>query len=259
MKSVAVKTAFALVLILSGTFLFCLPPEGQERPASPPSYLYKTTFLRAAPGKLLDLIDLLKARMAFYDAAGDERPLWWRHTQGDHWDLMLLYPMGSYAEFDSAGRVSRRSAASAPRSEAEFFGRLNACVSWKEDLFVFGPPLETVKPAFLAAGYYHIEIMVSLPGKQAELYRERERENAYQTALGRPSWFIFVRDQGAPWDIFTLGLYRDLAHWAETPAATKEEREAAARKAGFKSPDEIGPYMRSLIDFHRDTMGVAIK
>ncbi|GEM_PF-2893327 len=33
----------------------------------------------------------------------------------------------------------------------------------------------------------------------------------------------------------------------------------AARKAGFNSPDEIGPYMRTLIDMHRDTMGVAIK
>jgi hypothetical protein len=40
---------------------------------------------------------------------------------------------------------------------------------------------------------------------------------------------------------------------------TKEQRAAAARKAGFNSPEEIGPYMRTLIDMHRDTMGVAIK
>jgi hypothetical protein len=41
--------------------------------------------------------------------------------------------------------------------------------------------------------------------------------------------------------------------------SSREQREAAARKAGFESPEAIGPYMRTLIDFHRDTMGVAIK
>jgi len=50
-----------------------------------------------------------------------------------------------------------------------------------------------------------------------------------------------------------------LKHWAESSDASKEQREAAARKAGFNNPEEIGPYMRTLIDFHRDTMGVAIK
>ncbi len=70
---------------------------------------------------------------------------------------------------------------------------------------------------------------------------------------------IFVRDQGASWDIYTLGCYRDLQHWAAPSPLTEEQREEAAKKAGFESADAIGPYMRTLIDFHRDTMGVAIK
>jgi hypothetical protein len=70
---------------------------------------------------------------------------------------------------------------------------------------------------------------------------------------------IFVRESGASWDIYTLGCYRDLQHWAAPSPLTREEREAAARKAGFPGADAIGPYMRTLIDFHRDTMGVAIK
>jgi len=261
MKRSALRILPVLMIILSGPFLSALPTAAQPGPSSPPAYLYKTTFLRAAPGKLLELIDVLKARMAVNDAAGDERPLWWRHTQGDHWDLMLLFPMGSYTEYYSAGRVARRAAATAASSlpQSEFLDRLNACSSWKEDVFVLGPPLEKLKPVFLAAAYYHIEIMVALPGKQAELYRERERENIYQAASGRPETMIFTRDQGAAWDIFTLGCYRDLAHWADSSGVTKEQRETAARKAGFKSPEEIGPYMRTLIDFHRDTMGVAIK
>jgi hypothetical protein len=250
------------LILLSAVLLSSAPPAPAQNPASaPPAYLYKTSFVRAAPGKLLALIDLLKARMPVTDAARDERPLWWRHTQGDQWDLMLLLPMGSYPEYYSAERIAKRKAAAdaSPLPQAEFLDRLNACSSWKEDVFVMGPPLETVKTRFLAAAYYHIEIMISQPGKQAELYRERERENIYSAGIGRPETMIFVRDQGAAWDIYTLGCYRDLAHWAESSSATKEQRDAAARQAGFKSPDEIGPYMRTLIDMHRDTMGVAIK
>jgi hypothetical protein len=226
-----------------------------------PVYLYKTTFIRAAQGKLLDLIALVKDRMAVIEAAGDVRPFWWRHTQGDHWDLMLLTPMGSYVEYYAKGRVAKRdrAAAAAGLPWADFGRQLDACSSWKEDVFVYGPPLEFVKKQFEGTGYYHIEIMVSLPGRQAELYQEREMENVYGAAGGRPYNMIFVRDQGAAWDIYTLGCYRDLQHWATPSPLTPDEREEAAKKAGFKGADAIGPYMRTLIDFHRDTMGVAIR
>ena len=235
-----------------GLILESLPAAGGPA-ASAPSYLYKITFVRAAPGKLLDLIALYKGRMAAFDASGDERPLWWRHTQGDHWDLMLIFPMGSYAEYYGQSRAARR------QSDRAFERDLAACSSWREDLFVYGPPLETVKAAINAAGYYHIEIFAALPGKQGELYQERLMENAYQTAIGRPENMIFLRDQGAAWDLFTLGCYKDLAHWASSSGVAKEQREEAARRAGFANSDAIGPYMRTLIDYHRDTMGVAIK
>lgn len=226
-----------------------------------PSFLYKTTFVRAAPGKLLDLIALYKEKMAVCDASGDERPFWWRHTQGDHWDLMLLFPMGSYSEYYAPERLARRgkAAEASSLSPQEFLQKLNAYSAWREDIFVLGPQLETVKRAFEGTAYYHIEIFVSLPGKQEELLKEREMENIYQVALGRPENLIFVKDQGASWDIFTLGCYRDIMHWATPPDISKEERISAARRAGFNDPDEIGPYMRTLIDMHRDTMGVAIK
>ena len=230
-------------------------------PSTKPVYLYKTTFVRAAQGKLLDLIALYKERVAVIEAAGDARPFWWRHTQGDQWDLMILTPMGSYTDYYAKGRVARRdkAAAAAGLSWSDFARKLDACSSWKEDVFVMGPALEFVKKAFEGTAYYHLEIMVSLPGKQDELFKEREMENVYGVESGRPYNMIFVRDQGASWDIYTLGCYRDLQHWAQPSPLTKEQRDAAARKAGFESADAIGPYMRTLIDFHRDTMGVAIK
>jgi hypothetical protein len=247
----------AILALLSGA---AVSAAKTSQPAER-TYLYKTTFVRAAPGRLLDLIALYKSRMAVMDESGDERPLWWRHTQGDQWDLMLLFPMGSYTEYYSKERLSRREkvAKAAALPDKEFLHKLNSCSAWREDIFVLGPPLDEVKKAFDGTAYYHIEIFISLPGKQEELYKEREMENAYQVATGRPENLIFVRDQGATWDLFTLGCYRDIMHWASSSDIPKEKRDAAARRAGFDGPDAIGPYMRTLIDMHRDTMGVAIK
>jgi hypothetical protein len=148
---------------------------------------------------------------------------------------------------------------SAPLHQEEFIQKVHEFTAWQEDLFVEGPPLQTVKKAFNDAAYYHIEIFVALPGKHAELRKEREMENAYQKGIGRPETLIFTRDQGAAWDIFTLGCYRDIKHWAEGGESSKEKRDAAARAAGFTDSDSIGPYMRTLIAMHQDTMGVAIK
>jgi hypothetical protein len=254
----------ALIPLTSLLFLILMPLASANKVApqsSEPYYLYKATFVRGAPGKLLDLIDLYKNQMNVYDTAGDERPFWWRHTQGDQWDLMLLFPMESFTEYYSPDRVKkRRQAANNSGLSAKAFDRkFKACSSWHEDIFVFGPPLEKVKTEFKDSAYYHIEIFIALAGKHEELYKERQMENAYQMALGRPWNMIFVRDQGASWDIFTLGCYRSLKHWAESEGIPQEKREAAARAAGFESPAAIGPYMRTLILMHRDTMGVAIK
>ncbi len=261
MKILKKKISLAMILIVTPSLMLSATGFSSGPKPDAPAYLYKTTFVRAAPGRLLELIALFKSQMAVVDASGDERPFWWRHTQGDHWDLMLLFPMGSYADYYSKERLNRRKKVSdsSSLSQKEFLQKLNAFSAWREDIFVLGPPLEDVKKAFVGTAYYHIEIFVSLPGKQEELFKEREMENIYQVATGRPENLIFVRDQGAAWDLFTLGCYRDLKHWAESADISEEKRKQAARMAGFNSPDEIGPYMRTLIDMHRDTMGVAIK
>lgn len=251
--------AFAGFMFLALRGITAFTPEG-PRPTET-ACLYRATFVRAAPGKLLDLIALYKSRMPVYDASGDERPFWWRHTEGDQWDLMLLFPMGSYAEYYTKERLARRDKAAGAShvSQEEFGQKLRACSSWREDVFVMGPPLGAVKKSFEGTAYYHLEIFISLPGKREELFKEREMENMYAAGNGRPENMIFVRDQGAAWDLFTLGCYRDLRHWAESSSLPREERDAIARRAGFADADSIGPYMRTLIDMHRDTMGVAIK
>ncbi len=219
-------------------------------------YLYKVTLVQAAPGKLLDLIDLYKARAAELKQAGDEAPLWMRHSQGDHWDLMVLFPMSSYADFYQPERVSKRKQA---EQSAKLEERFKENIAWQEDLFVYGPPLADLRKAFAGGNYFHVEMFVSLPGKFADLYKEREMENIYARALKEPENFIFVRDQGAAWDIFTIGVFRDLKHYAESADVSVKDQEAAAKAAGFEAPSQIGPYLRRFIREHHDTLAVAVK
>lgn len=240
----------ALVLVFAA--LFTVPAAS----AAGETYLYRAELLQAAPGKLLELIPLLQTRASLLEAVGDAAPFWMRHSQGDHWDLMLLYPMSSYAEFYSAERVAKRKKAES--GAPEIAERIKADIAWQEDVFVYGPPLETVKAAFANTKFFHIEMFVALAGHRGDLYHEREMENAYSKALSQPENLIFVRDQGAAWDLFTIGFYRDLKHYAESADVTPSRQETAAKAAGFDSPAQIGPYLRKFISSHHDTLAVAV-
>jgi hypothetical protein len=217
-------------------------------------YLYRAEFIQAAPGKLLELIDLYKARFRDPLSNGGEPAVWMRHSQGDHWDLLLLFPMVSYTEYYGYEQSARREA-----GETAFNTKAAPLISWREDIFVYGPPISVVKAASSKASFFHVEIFQSLSGKQSELYREREMENAYQRALHRPENLIFVRDQGGSWDLFTIGFYRDLKHYAESADVPEKDQEAAAKLAGFEGASRIGPYLRTLISTHHDTLAVAVR
>jgi hypothetical protein len=239
-----------ITLFLS-TVLAALGPRAF---ATDNSYLYKVTLVQAAPGKLTELIGLNKSRFADLKSAGDEAPLWIRHSQGDHWDLMILFPMERYADYYQSGRIARRS-----KAESRTATQITSDVAWQEDLFVYGPPVAELRKSFADGGLFHVEMFISLPGMFADLYKEREMENAYSRAVREPENFIFVRDQGAAWDIFTIGVFRDLKHYAQSADVPAKEQEAAAKAAGFQSPGDIGPYLRRFIREHHDTLAVAVK
>jgi len=218
-------------------------------------YLYKASLVQAAPGKVLDLIDLCKSIWAAESKlAGEEAPLWMRHSQGDRWDLLILYPMGNYSDYYGAERVAAREKGFAPWRE-----KLQQDIAWQEEVFAYGPPIEEVRKSFSGADFFHVEMFQALPERQAGLYREREMENAYARALKEPENLIFVRDQGAAWDLFTIGCFRDLKHYAESADSSPKEREAAAKAAGFESASQIGTYLRTFIALHHDTLAVAVK
>ncbi|HKD80304.1 MAG TPA: hypothetical protein VKH81_11470 [Candidatus Angelobacter sp.] len=239
------------IVILLLLFVGFVPAFAANTP-----YLYRVNLVQAAPGKLVELIDLYKARAAAMKEAGDELPLWMRHSQGDHWDLMILFPMGSYADYYQPERIAKRERAD---QTAKLEGKIKENIAWQEDLFAYGPPLADVRKAFDGGAFFHVEMFVALPGEFGALYKEREMENTYARALKEPENLIFVRDQGAAWDIFTIGVFRDLKHYAESADVPVKDQEAAAKTAGFEAPSQIGPYLRRFIREHHDTLAVAIK
>jgi hypothetical protein len=192
--------------------------------------LHRMTLLRAAPGRLLELVAAVKGR-----------GLVLRHSQGDQWDLMVLAPVAGYAELAGA----------APLADP-------VLIAWQEDEIVRGPDVARLD-GFAAAGLYHIEMFVALAGRRSDLLREREMENAYLANLGRPRNAIFVREFGAAWDAFTIGGYRSWKHFAERDDIPPDRSAAAARAAGFEGDDRIGPYLRSLIQSHHDTLATPVR
>jgi hypothetical protein len=142
---------------------------------------------------------------------------------------------------------------------AAALAQLGDDIAWQEDVFVFGPPLAQVRSELAPAGFFHVEMFEALAGKRGELYRQRQMENDYSKRLNLPENLIFVRDCGAPWDLFTIGAYRDLKHYAESADVPAAKQEEAARAAGFDGAKAIGPYLRTLIALHHDTLAVAIQ
>ncbi|MDQ2856544.1 MAG: hypothetical protein M3R68_09465 [Acidobacteriota bacterium] len=236
------------IIVLSTLILFASSAGAAEQ-----TYLYKAKLVQAAPGRLVELIDFYKTSLDRYKDTGDDQPLWMRHSQGDHWDLLLLFPIKGYSEYYSPERVAKRE----PHLETR--NARDELIAWQEDLFVYGPPLDELRKAFAAASFFHVEMFHSLAGKQSELFKERKMENAYLKILKRPENFIFVRDQGAAWDLFTIGAYRDLKHFAESAGIPETEQENAAKAAGFPAANRIGPYLRTLISSHHDTLAVSVK
>ena len=219
---------------------------------------YQVITMRAAPGKLLDLIDVIKLDLKNYERAGIQKPFLMRHSQGDQWDLLLMYPITDLGVHFSEEATTKRRENSATLDQP-YGRRYHALVSWQEEQIVEGPSIEEFNERFNAFDYYHVEMFIALAGKQNELLAQREMENIYLTEIDRDTNLIFTKVFGGEVDCFTLGFYRDIKHFAESADIPIDKENAAAKKAGFESVYTIGSYLRSLLLEHHDTLAGAVR
>lgn len=243
-------------LMLSGLFGSGIAParETPEAPDGSLGELYRVTTLRAAPGRLLDLIALYRqaAERGQWQARGEATPMLMRHSQGDHWDLLVLQAIGSYARHFSAEAAQRRD----EHGQPEFSATQGALLAFREDLFAYGPARAEVEAAYRDNGFFHIEMFHAAPGKHAELLHQRRIENDYLVAIGGRANLVWVGDMGSDVDVFTIGFYPSIVEFAAPNPVSDEQAEAAAKAAGFQGRAFIGTYLRELLVSHHDTLAV---
>jgi hypothetical protein len=239
----------AVLLVSCGTDLQAQPTPPPARPE-----LYRFVMIQAAPGKLPELLDLYRQRVPVIVAGGDEQPIFIRHSQGDRWDLLAIFPSGSFTEYYSRERIAKREAAAsaAGLSGAAFLTRMRPD-AWHEDVFVDGPPLGCAGTEGQDAGTGDD----ADAGEARRLVTERQME-ACSTSGAGAGMLIFTHEQGAAWDVITLDAWRDWRQYGELQMVPAEVSDAAAKKAGFASADAVGVYMRSLISTHHDSLGASV-
>jgi hypothetical protein len=245
-------------MIAAIALLLSLPSIGSTEELEG-DYLYKVTTIRAATGALADLLDWeaqLKAS-EYYEDAGQEHPLFMRHSQGDQWDLMVIVPMQSWTAYHSQDATKKRSDASAKYAELIAAGQ--NYFAFYEDHFAYGPPWPVLEKAYSANAFYHVEMFNAAPGKTGELLEQRRMENNYLAATGQIPNMIFRRAAGSDVDIFTIGFHPSFEAFAAPAAVTIAEKEVAAKAAGFEGLADLSFYLRSLISAHHDTLATKVE
>ena len=217
-------------------------------------YLYKVTTIRAGTGQFADLIDWVKAfkNSGYHEKAETGQPLVMRHSQGDQWDLLFITPMGSWQHYYSESVSTKRAKASAAYSD--LLWQFDEMVAFEEDHFSYGPPYSVLSEAYLNNDFYHIEMFDAAPGKADALLEERHMENVYLAATGQVSNFIFRRAAGSNVDVFTIGFHQDIEAFSASSGATADDKEKAAKAAGFKDRADLSFYLRALLSAHHDTL-----
>ena len=222
-----------------------LPEEQREG-----DHLYRFSMIQAGPGQLMQLIEALKKDMDSLVSKGTERPYLVQHHQGDHWDLLVIYPLGQKGLLSLSPERAKL--------ENETQAKIRPLLAWHEDLYVTGPSPNILARFLDGQGLVHFEMMQNLPGKFDDLVEERRMENRYNVMRGVGHTLIFTHVAGAAWDVVTLGAYKDWFEYAVKDKIPSDLSEKSARKAGFPSAREVGAFMRSLISTHRDTLGPVI-
>lgn len=221
-------------------------------------YLYRVETIRAAPGKLEALLDwaadVKEAR--YFEDTGSPYPFVMRHSQGDQWDLLVILPMKSWADYYSKARVKKREAAAAKHSA--LLQAQKGLIAFEEDNFAYGPPLEDIGREYGANGLFHVEMFAAAPGGEDKLFEQRRMENAYLAATGQTENKIFRRANGSDIDVFTIGFHKSLEAFAAPSQMSDDEKEAAAKAAGFKDRADISFYLRSLLASHHDTLATKV-
>ena len=205
---------------------------------------YWITQYRAAPGNFPALLELVSS--TDWQSLDKGRPIFMRHSQGNHWDLMLV----------STPCVS----SACLRAMREFGDKTGTLVDFEQSFMAWSDtPWTEVRRQAKNAGLFHIEMFHAAAGKLGALQRQRKIENTYLAATDQKENIIFDVQFGSDIDIFTIGFHESMTSFASQGPSSPEAAEKAAVEAGFKNRADISFHLRELIVGHQDTLAVPVK
>jgi len=206
------KSKWANILLLAAVVL--------SKPvlATPPDVdVVRVSLLRAAPGHLEPLLKEISEQKV------DQLVL--RHSQGDHWDVMVVGRYGDkWQEKHSAKLAPYSWWLQTPVDYDLTFSAI--CNASYLSLFLPKESMDSPDtPAYAEhrlafteeTNLFHIEMFMAAGGKLHALRKQREMENDYLTKTERRANTICWVDSGSDIDVFTIGFYRNMAHFAEEP------------------------------------------
>lgn len=222
-------------------------PQGAQASAS--QELYHVHFVKAAPGKLAELVTAYQESPVAEGEPGP--PLVFRHVQGDDWDLLVLTPLGKEETLTPG----------APSAEQQrWTERTRGLRSQHGDTFTAGPPWAQLRPMLVnpssptgtaggteaSGAVYTVTTYRSLPGHRDQL----------ASVLGRISALypdrrtILQHVEGAPWEFVVISRFDSWSALGADEAAPA----AMLQKQGFANNDAISMELRQHVAEHRDTV-----
>ncbi len=228
-----------IVFLLTAAISLALTPaQPQSQQPAPALELYHIHIAKAAPGKLVQLIDTYKNGPA--PAANEPQfsPIMLRHSEGGEWDLITITPLG---------RQVTISADAPPQAVQDFNQRVGPLTDWHSDTFVIGPSWATVQKALVVEKgepIYVVSDYRSLPGHRSQLRQVLDR--GAQDTPDRSVLFSHV--EGAPWNFIGVTRYDS---WAALGAP-------APQPAAGTAPQDQGLALREHLAVHHDTIAVYV-
>jgi hypothetical protein len=248
-------TRFALAYLLMGTVAGAAAapaPQTPPAPATPATLatqtpaggaaeLYHVHFVKAAPGKLVELID------GYVNAPADPEapapPVILRHREGDDWNLLVLQPLGKEATLRAVP----------PSAELQqFLTRTRGLRAMHSDTFAIGPPWTEARKLVLgderaeasaSGGIYVVSVFRALPGHRDQLQdvlRKMAAEDAGRTV-------VLQHLEGAPWEFVMITRYESWAAFGESE-----------QKLGGQAPGPTTLAMGEHLAEHHDTVAERI-
>lgn len=216
------------------------PPENSPA-ASNRSDLYHVHFVKATPGKTLELLNSLKTPAP--DAVMPTHALILRHLEGDDWDFAVIQHLGNKATVEAA-------APAPPEREMR---------AWHNDTYAQGPPWPEFAKAMgigqpqAGAAPAGSELYIVTTYRGAAGHRAQLEETIKRVAASglRPANSVLLQHrEGSPWDYLYVTRYEG---WKDL-AAQQEDPEAGARGRRAGLAQDAGVELRQHMAAHHDTI-----